>query len=151
MRLQRTQWIPCPLPEVFGFFSDAANLEAITSAWLDFRILTPPPIPMRPGAVIEYRLAWRFIGIRWKNGDRELESTARLRGRAGVRPLSRLAPHPHVHPRAWRNAHWRHVEYELPFGWLGRLAHKLRVRRDLERIFDYRAAAIERRFGRAVA
>lgn len=38
------------------------------------------------------------------------------------------------------------VEYAIPFGWAGRLAHRAFVRRDVERIFDFRAQEIERRF-----
>ena len=43
-----------------------------------------------------------------------------------------------------------HVEYALPFGLLGRLVHRLRVRRQLEEIFDYRRRAIEEIFAPAV-
>ena len=38
------------------------------------------------------------------------------------------------------------VEYRLPFGPLGRLAHAAFVRRQLGRIFDYRARVIGARF-----
>ena len=38
------------------------------------------------------------------------------------------------------------VEYELPFGVLGRIAHSLLVQRQLEGIFEYRRSAIERLF-----
>jgi hypothetical protein len=39
------------------------------------------------------------------------------------------------------------VRYRLPLGWLGDAVHRLRVRRDIEAIFDFRWAAISRRFG----
>ena len=38
------------------------------------------------------------------------------------------------------------VAYALPFGLLGRIVHRLLVRRQLEAIFDYRAEAIDRIF-----
>ena len=41
---------------MFPFFADALNLEAITPSWLDFRVITPSPIEMGVGALIEYRL-----------------------------------------------------------------------------------------------
>ena len=44
-----------------------------------------------------------------------------------------------------------HVDYALPFGPLGRLVHRLRVRRQLEQIFDYRRRAIDEIFARPSA
>ena len=44
------------------------------------------------------------------------------------------------------------VRYRLPFGIVGRAVHALKVRRDLERIFDYRFMRIDELFaGRAAA
>ena len=43
------QHIPAPPEEVFPFFADARNLEAITPPWLGFRVITPRPIEMGAG------------------------------------------------------------------------------------------------------
>ena len=56
--VQREQSIPQPMEDVFAFFADAKNLEAITPPWLGFQILSPEPIAMAPGTLIEYRLRW---------------------------------------------------------------------------------------------
>jgi len=60
-------WLPRPLDEVFAFFSDASNLEVITPPWLSFSVVTPAPIEMRPGTLIDYRLRFRGFPLRWRS------------------------------------------------------------------------------------
>jgi hypothetical protein len=140
--LEREQIVPRPRAEVFAFFSDAHNLEAITPAFLRFRITTPGRIPMGPGATIDYRLSLFGIPFRWRSIIEVFE------------PMERFVDVQVRGPyRSWRHLHEfsdvaggtrvrDRVEYELPAGPLGALAHGLLVRRSLDRIFDHRARAI---------
>ena len=65
--LKTEQKIEKPQDELFSFFSDAHNLAEITPPWLHFRVLTPPPIEMKVGSRIDYRLKLRGIPIRWQS------------------------------------------------------------------------------------
>jgi ligand-binding SRPBCC domain-containing protein len=142
--LEREHLIPRPLAEVFPFFADAGNLEAITPEFLNFRILTPRPIPMHPGSLIDYQIKLFGVPLNWRTRIEEFEQPHRfvdvqLRG-----------PY-----KLWHHTHeFREVEggtlmtdrvrYQLYLGPLGWLAHALWVRRTLARIFDHRRQTIER-------
>src|SRR5215218_9279106 len=66
MRFATEIWLPRSRDEIFQFFSDAANLEALTPPWLNFQILTPS-IVLRPGVRIDYRLRLYGIPLRWQS------------------------------------------------------------------------------------
>jgi ligand-binding SRPBCC domain-containing protein len=144
--LQREQWIARPIEEVFAFFADATNLEAITPPWLRFRILSPGPIAMRPGALIVYRLRWGWLPLRWVTEIEEWQPPFRF---ADVQLRGPYALWHHTHsfePHDGGTLMRDRVRYALPLGPLGRLAHRLFVRRDLEAIFDYRAKKVNEVF-----
>jgi ligand-binding SRPBCC domain-containing protein len=132
---------------VFAFFADAANLERLTPARLRFSILTPRPIAMRPGAVIDYRLSLLGVPFRWRTVIEAFEPEARFVDVQAAGPYA-----------SWRHLHEfveapggtlvrDRVDYQLPLGALGELAHALFVRRQLEHIFDHRRRVIEQLFG----
>jgi hypothetical protein len=143
-RLERTLRVERPRDEVFAFFGDASNLEAITPAFLRFRILTPAPVEMRPGARIDYALSLFGVPLRWRTRITAWEP--------GVRFVDEQESGPYA---LWRHTHEFEsvgeatvvrdvVEYAVPLGPLGRIAHVLFVRRALDRIFDHRSDAIRR-------
>ena len=72
--LRREQRLPGTPGEIFPFFADAGNLEAITPPWLGFRVVTPRPIEMREGALIEYRLRLHALPISWLTRIEEWET-----------------------------------------------------------------------------
>jgi ligand-binding SRPBCC domain-containing protein len=67
MHLRTEIWLPAPCDEVFGFFSRAENLQALTPEWLHFRILTPLPIEMRRGTLIDYRIRIHGLPMTWQS------------------------------------------------------------------------------------
>ena len=144
--LHREQRLPGAPKEVFPFFADAANLEAITPPWLGFHVVTPSPIEMRPGTLIEYRLRLHRLPVSWLTRIEEWETDPTHPRFVDVQLTGpyRLWHHTHAfrpHPDGG-TLMTDTVRYALPLGPLGSLAHRLLVRRDLERIFDFRARAV---------
>jgi ligand-binding SRPBCC domain-containing protein len=143
--LHREQRLPGPPDDVFAFFADAGNLEAITPPWLHFRIVTPRPIAMGPGTLIEYRLRLHGLPISWLTEIAVWEPGVRFVDRQ-VRGPYALWHHTHEFAEDGDGTLMRDtVRYALPFGPLGALAHALVVRRDLDRIFAYRRTAVPAR------
>jgi hypothetical protein len=148
--LRREQWIPRPVDEVFAFFSDARNLEEITPPWLGFRILTPGPIRIAAGTRIRYRLSLHGIPLGWTTEIRQWLPPFRFVD-VQLRGPYRLWHHTHrLEPKDGGTLMTDVVRYRLPFGIIGRAVHFLKVRRDVERIFDYRSRRIQEVLGHAV-
>jgi len=137
--LRREQRLPGPPEDVFGFFADAGNLEAITPDWLAFRIVTPRPIAMRVGALIQYRLRLHGLPVSWLTRIEEWEPGVRFVDMQLIGPY-KLWHHTHeFEPSGSGETLMRDtVRYALPLGPLGVIAHRLFVGRDLTAIFDHR-------------
>jgi ligand-binding SRPBCC domain-containing protein len=146
--LERRQMIPRSRSETFAFFSDAFNLERITPRFLRFRILTPSPIKMRAGTVIEYRLALFGVPIYWRTVIESWTPEESFIDRQIKGPYA-LWRHTHsFEEKGPRQILMRdQVEYSLPYALLGRVAHGLFIKRRLEEIFDYRAEMTARLLG----
>jgi ligand-binding SRPBCC domain-containing protein len=144
--LSRSQLLPRSPGEVFGYFADAANLEAITPPFLRFRIRTPLPVTMREGTLLEYELGLFGVPFRWLTRIDAFEPQRRFVDRQLRGPYRRWV-HLHEFRAVAGGTEIRdRVDYEIGFGPFGRLAHALFVRRSLERIFEFRAAELAARF-----
>lgn len=142
--LTTEQWFPKPREELFEFFGDAMNLEAITPPWLRFHVETPRPIEMQPGTLIDYRLRLHLIPIRWRTEISAWEPPYRFVDRQLKGPY-RLWVHEHTfEPQRGGTLARDRVEYQVPGGWL---AQTLLVRRDLRKIFAFRRQVLQQRFG----
>jgi len=145
--LERTLHVPRPRPEVYAFFADPHNLEAITPDFLRFRMETPGPIPMVAGTLIDYRLSLAGVPFSWRTRIEDVVPGERF---VDVQLAGPYRTWRHLHTFADAPGGTRvgdRVEYELPLGPLGDLAHALFVERALRRIFDHRAGAIAAALG----
>jgi len=140
--LKRQMKVNRPIDEVFRFFSDASNLERITPPEMGFEILTPLPIEMREGTLIDYRLrlwgipiAWRTLISSWDPPNVFVDEQLRGPYRTWIHT------HRFVEDETDASATWIHdeVEYRLPFEPASRVALPM-IRRQLDRIFDHRGA-----------
>lgn len=144
--LTRTQCIPRPLEEAFSFFSRPENLALITPSSLKFQMLTPPPLEMKEGAVIDYTVRPFGLPIRWTTLITDYKPPFRFAD------LQLRGPYAY-----WHHAHtfsetddgtlmMDEIHYALPFGPLGRLVHTIAVRHQLQGIFDHRQSVLDRIF-----
>lgn len=145
--LHHVQRVAADLDDVFAFFSDPANLESLTPPWLGFRILGATDAPVRLGTRIRYRLRLNGIPLHWESVISEYEP-GRMFADEQLRGPYRHWYHRHLfHPVEGGVEIEDLVEYELPFGVLGRLAHSVIVRRQLRQIFEFRQERMRERFG----
>ena len=136
--------LPVPLEEVFSFFAEARNLEKLTPPWLRFEVLTEGPIVMAAGTLINYRIHWRGIPLRWRTEIEDWEPPHRFVD-LQIRGPYRLWRHEHLFiDRGNGTSVIDNVEY-APLG--GAVAQRLVVARDVQRIFAYRHGALHRNFG----
>jgi ligand-binding SRPBCC domain-containing protein len=146
-RLERRTLVPRGVEEVWEFFSRARNLEELTPRFLRFELLTPEPIEMRTGTLINYRLRLHGLPIRWVTQIEAWEEGRSFVDRQLTGPYA-LWHHRHdFEPRGGATVVRDVVHYGLPLGPLGELARELFVARDLERIFDFRQRAVSERLG----
>ena len=141
------QDVPRPRAEIFAFFSNPANLELLTPTWLQFRILTPEPLPRGEGALFEYQLKVRGLPLRWRTLIETWQEGERFSDRQVLGPCA-LWHHTHLFqdlPEGGTRIIDR-VRYRAPFGILGRVVTALYLRRDIARIFEYRKKVIAARF-----
>ena len=145
--LAREQTVPLPAEDAFEFFSDAFALERITPPWLDFRVITPEPVEMAEGTLIEYALRLHRLPIRWLTRIEAWEPPRRFVDAQLSGPY-RLWEHTHSFvPQGPGTVILDRIRYALPLGPFGELARIAFVRRDLERIFDYRRKAVSELLG----
>lgn len=146
--LERTQDLPRPLEEIFAFHERPENLQELTPAFLDFRILTPSPVPMHVGSLIDYRIRLFGVPMRWTTRIAAYEPGASFVDEQ-LRGPYRLWHHTHLFTRlpGGGTRIVDRVAYDVGWGPLGDVAHALFVERALARIFQYRHERMRALFG----
>jgi ligand-binding SRPBCC domain-containing protein len=140
--LKRSLTLDLPRREVFDFFADAANLERITPPELQFHIITPQPINIRKGALIDYQLKLRGLPLKWRTIISVWNPPLEFIDEALKSPYKQWI-HRHTFTEIEKNKTLieDEVKYRLPFEPFGNAAHFF-VRRELNYIFDFRQRAV---------
>jgi ligand-binding SRPBCC domain-containing protein len=146
-QISRSQMIRRRREEVFAFFSDASNLQRLTPPFLNFRILTPLPMVMKTGVMIDYSLRLFGLPFSWRTRITHWQPNHSFVDEQESGPYA-FWRHTHTFEALGGNTVMHDlVEYAEPFGPLGTLANKLVVKRTLDRIFDFRRDATTRLLG----
>ncbi|HTY53555.1 MAG TPA: SRPBCC family protein [Candidatus Binataceae bacterium] len=147
---ERSQIIAIPRAETFAFFANPKHLEAITPEFVHFKFLRPPPSELHGGSVISYRIRILGVPIRWQSVIESWEPPARFVDLQVKGPYSYWR---HVHEFEDVGEHRTRsndrIDFALPMGPLGKIAHKLFVARMLNQIFDFRAERLSAIVGAA--
>lgn len=134
-RLNAVQWFDLPLEQVFSFFSDAMELEQITPEFLQFKVLTPGPIEIQQGTLLDYRLKLHGIPIKWRTEICVWEPPFRFVDQQLRGPYRRWY-HEHQFEEIDGKTRVSDDVHYIPRG--GSLIHRFLIKSDLEKIFGFR-------------
>lgn len=133
--------VPVPRETAFAFFSDAQNLEELTPPSLHFRILTPGPIHIEAGTLIDYQIRLRGVPFRWRTEITQWTPPFCFVDRQ-IRGPYRMWEHQHTFHEVPEGTRVEDlVRYRVP---LGGLVNGLFVERELVKIFEYRSRQLQR-------
>lgn len=141
------QWVPRPPSEVWPFFCDAHNLEALTPPFLHFEVVRSSTPAVGKDTLIDYRLELNGVPFKWRSRIESWEPERRFVDAQVSGPYA-LWHHTHEFVPVGAGTLLRDVvRYRLPMGWLGATLAGWKVESWVERIFAYRAEQIAARFG----
>ena len=141
--LHAEQIVAKSLDEVFSFFDRPENLERLTPPSLGFQVLTPKPLTMKEGALIDYTIRIWGVPLHWRTLITAYEPPHRFVDEQLKGPYA-FWHHTHTFTEVEGGVNIEdHVRYAMPFGWLGQAVHAIYVQRDLQRIFNHRKQIVD--------
>lgn len=149
-RLNRTQQLHCNIDTAWKFFSSPYNLAHITPKEMQFLVLSDlPDERIYEGMVIDYKVS-PLLGIpmRWRTRISQVNEGRSFTDLQEKGPYKRWNHFHEFIPNEQGVLVKDTVDYELPLGFLGQIAHKVMVRKKLQHIFDYRYQVLEDLFNK---
>ncbi|MFC2135507.1 hypothetical protein ACFLTH_12915 [Bacteroidota bacterium] len=146
-KLEYEQHLPVSKEECWNFFSNPVNLEKITPPDMNFEIKSELPDAVYAGQIIEYKIKL-FPGVKasWVTEITQVDEGNYFIDEQRFGPYKFWHHQHHFIPTKDGILARDIVHYGLPFGFLGRIAQRLFIRRKLKFIFDYRKKVIDELF-----
>jgi ligand-binding SRPBCC domain-containing protein len=137
--LERHQRVSAGMEKAWNFLQNPANLDHITPPDLQFRIVTEVPEIMYAGLIIEYRITIPLFGTHaWITEIKHIRPGISFVDEQRLGPYRFWYHYHEIRPDGEKTLLIDRVYYQPPLGILGRILHRLYIRRTLERIFDFR-------------
>lgn len=146
--LHAKQTLPISADQAWEFLSNPANLKVITPEHMGFVIHSGADRPMYAGQIIQYKVS-PFPGFttKWVTEITHVEKGSYFVDEQRFGPY-KLWHHKHFIRKVDQGVEMEDIiHYKLPFGWLGRMAHPIFVKKQLRQIFSYREAKLSELFG----
>lgn len=147
-KLERHQFVPIAIDQAWDFFSSPRNLKKITPDYLGFEITSDLQEKMYAGMIITY-LVKPILGIplRWMTEIKQVQEPNFFVDEQRVGPY-KIWHHEHHFSEVDGGVDMKDiVHYAMPLGIIGRMAHAIQVKKQLNDIFNYRISAINKEFG----
>lgn len=147
--LKTRQIVPVSIEEAWAFFSSPNNLSKITPRHMNFKILSELPSKIYPGMIIEYKVTpVKPFTTGWVTEITQVNAPHFFIDEQRFGPYAFWHHQHHLRevPQGTEVTDW--VHYGIPWGFVGRFAHWLFVKRQLNTIFEYRENALIELFGK---
>lgn len=149
-QLLKTQKLPVTISEIWNFISSPINLKEITPEYMDFVVTgNTGTEKMYPGMIITYTVSPFFnIKLNWVTEITHVKDLEYFVDEQRIGPYSMWHHQHKIEPIDGGVLMTDIVTYQPPMGILGVLANSLVIKNQLQKIFDYRSIALEKRFGK---
>lgn len=147
-QLYARQAFPISMKEAWDFLSSPGNLAVITPDHMGFEILSGADKDMFPGQIIQYRVSpFKGVNTHWVTEITHVKDGEYFVDEQRFGPYA-LWHHKHFIAACEEGVIMEDIiDYKLPFGFLGRMVHPFLVKRQLEKIFEYRETKLTDLFG----
>ncbi|MCW2263944.1 MULTISPECIES: SRPBCC family protein [Sphingobacterium] len=147
-QLYREQQLNCDIETAWHFFSSPVNLSKITPEDMRFEIIsTDDHQDIFEGMIINYIVSPMFkIPLKWRTRISQVELNKSFTDFQERGPYKYWSHFHEFIPNSNGILVKDTIDYELPFGILGNIAHRIFVRKKLTDIFNFRYVVLEKMF-----